>query len=142
MANNYSSDRAASHHRSEINVTPYIDILLVLLIIFMVITPMAPSGIEVKLPLELKAPVKPGQDRGIVLSLHEDGSWWLQSRKIEYSKLPNALENIFASRADRLLFIQAAPGMVYGDVVRAIDIAKGAGASEIGLLLKQIGPAV
>jgi biopolymer transport protein ExbD len=123
--------------KSDINVTPYIDILLVLLIIFMVITPFTPHGIDVRVPEKLPPEVTQeiaDRFQGIVISLNTDGSMFINKDPVNFDTLSQRLTQIYSARADKSIFIKGAKGLVYGDIVKAIDIAKGAGVEQIGLM--------
>lgn len=123
--------------KSDINVTPYIDILLVLLIIFMVITPFIPHGLDVRVPEKLPPEVTQeiaDRFQGIVVSLNTDGSMFINKDPVTFDSLSQRLTQIYSARADKSIFIKGAKGLIYGDIVKAIDIAKGAGVEQIGLM--------
>ncbi len=123
--------------KSDINVTPYIDILLVLLIIFMVITPFTPHGIDVRVPEKLPPEISQeiaDRFQGIVVSLNTDGSMFINKDPVNFDSLSQRLTQIYSARADKSIFIKGAKGLIYGDIVRTIDIAKGAGVEQIGLM--------
>jgi len=123
--------------KSDINVTPYIDILLVLLIIFMVITPFTPHGLDVRVPEKLPPEVTQeiaDRFQGIVVSLNTDGSMFINKVPVTFDSLSQRLTQIYSARADKSIFIKGAKGLIYGDIVKAIDIAKGAGVEQIGLM--------
>ena len=123
--------------KSDINVTPYIDILLVLLIIFMVSTPFTPHGIDVRVPEKLPPEISQeiaDRFQGIVVSLNTDGSMFINKDPVNFDSLSQRLTQIYSARADKSIFIKGAKGLIYGDIVRTIDIAKGAGVEQIGLM--------
>jgi len=122
--------------KSDINITPYIDILLVLLIIFMVITPTKQLDLEVKVPQQntdekKNTPPPPGV---IVVSMSESAQLAINSEPVGISELPKKLLDIYSARANKNMFISASAKLPYGDVVKIIDIAKGAGVVDVGLL--------
>src|SRR4030042_5867313 len=121
--------------KSDINITPYIDILLVLLIIFMVITPIRQVDLEVKVPQpapeDLTAP--PSADV-IVVSMSETAQLAINQEPVGIGDLGTKLVEIYSARANKNMFISASAKLPYGDVVKIIDIAKGAGVQDIGLL--------
>ncbi len=126
--------------KSDINITPYIDILLVLLIIFMVITPVRQMDLDVKVPQQndqkdTKAEVDPSV---IVVSIGESMQIAINNENTSISQLGNKLQEIYSARANKNMFVSASPKLPYGDVVRIIDIAKGAGVGDIGLLIEEI----
>jgi biopolymer transport protein ExbD len=131
-----SVDIGASKQKSEPNVVPLCDILLVLLIIFMVITPVMQKGIDVKLPETQQAGEGGGaQDaRGIVLTLESDRSVKINQDPVEMTLLENTLRDLYQTRTDKTIFIRADESLNYQDVLQIIDIAKGAGIEVLGVI--------
>jgi biopolymer transport protein TolR len=127
--------------KSDINITPYIDILLVLLIIFMVITPVKQLDLDVKVPQQNEAdntkPQAPDPSV-IVVSVAENALIAINQETTDISALGVKLQEIYAARANKNMFISASPKLPYGDVVKVIDIAKGAGVGDIGLITEEI----
>ena len=120
----------------EPNVVPLCDILLVLLIIFMVITPVMQKGIDVKLP-ETQTPGSDGGDtsnRGIVLTLESDRTVKINQDIVDLNLLENTLRDLYQTRTDKTIFIRADETLNYQDVLRLIDIAKGAGIEVLGVI--------
>ncbi len=123
--------------KSDINVTPYIDILLVLLIIFMVITPFTPHGLEVRIPEKLPPNISDKiakNFQGIVVTVKSDGSILLNKDAVNMESLGQRLLSIYSTRSDKTLFVRGDKDAFYGDVAKVIDIAKGAGVEEVGLM--------
>ncbi len=122
--------------KSDINITPYIDILLVLLIIFMVITPVRQQDLEVKVPQpsEDNAKNAPPPADVIVVSMTETAQLAINQEPINITELGAKLRDIYSARANKNMFISASAKLPYGDVVKIIDIAKGAGVQDVGLL--------
>ena len=124
--------------RADINVTPFIDILLVLLVIFMTISPNERTGLNAAIP----QPPPPGpeqpQENVIVLSMDRNGIIRINQDEVEPSSLIGRLQDIFKTRNDRTMFVQADDELRFNDVAQLIDAAKGAGVNRIGLMTAQI----
>ena len=121
------------------NITPYIDILLVLLIIFMVITPFTPKGIDVRVPEKLPDDIDQqiaDRFQGIVISLNADGSMFINREPVTFESLRQRLFASYSPGPDKPIFSKRDKRLIYGDVEKAIDIAKGAGVEEIGLMME------
>ncbi len=120
--------------RAEPNVVPLCDILLVLIIIFMVITPMVQKGIDVKLP-ETAADSGGGTPQGlIVLTLKLADQVMINQEQIELKMLQSRLNTLYSTRSDKTIFIRADAKVPYSKVIELIDIAKGAGVEVLGLI--------
>lgn len=119
--------------KAEPNVVPLCDVLLVLIIIFMVITPMVQKGIDVKLP-ETTADTSVTPVGLIVLTLKKDMSVMINNEAIDMSMLQDRLRSIYSTRQDKTIFIRADAKLAYARVIEMIDIAKGAGVEVLGII--------
>jgi biopolymer transport protein ExbD len=122
--------------KSDINMTPMIDVLLVLIIIFMVITPLTPHGLEALVPQPPPPGAKADQSdtRTVVISIAKDHSLMINQETTTEQALGPRLEEIFKTRAERVVFVKGDPDLEYQFVARAIDTAHGAGIDKVGLM--------
>src|SRR5580700_7743471 len=125
---------------ASMNVVPLIDILLVLLIIFMVITPLTPKGLEALVP-QPAPPNQPQNDadqRTVVVTVNKDKSMLINNESTDMAKLGPRLEEIFKTRAERVIFVKGDPDLEFQDVAVVIDAAKGAGIDKVGLMTPEM----
>src|SRR5216110_2171350 len=109
---------------ADINVTPMIDVLLVLIIIFMVITPLTPKGLEALVPQPAKPNDKSDADqRTVVISIAKDKSMMINTEATDEARLGARLEEIFKTRAERVVFVKGDPDLEFQTVAKVIDIA-------------------
>lgn len=132
-----SVDVGVSGAKSDPNVVPLCDILLVLLIIFMVITPIAQKGIDIKLP-ESEAVTEPGKSSGsIILTVERDLTLKLNQELVSRDLLLSRLRDEFQTRTNKTIFIRADKSVPYNEVLKVIDSAKGAGIDVLGVYTTQ-----
>ena len=126
--------------KSDINMTPMIDVLLVLIIIFMVITPLTPRGLEALVP----QPPPPGQPpsqsdtRTVVIVIDANHNMSINNDPTDESKLGPRLTDIFKTRAEHVVFVKGDPSIEFQWVAKAIDIAHGAGIDKVGLMTAKV----
>jgi biopolymer transport protein ExbD/biopolymer transport protein TolR len=126
--------------QSEINVTPMVDIMLVLLIIFMVVTPFLQQGITVALPKNMNNPdVDPNiiKESSIVISVPNDGEYYLGKQKVQKEQLTDKVDTMLKgikNENDRIVYIKSGVGVSYGDVVNVINEVRKLGVDKIGLV--------
>ena len=125
--------------KSEINITPYIDILLVLLIIFMVVTPIRQRDLKVRVP-EPPPPIATTtpSSNAIVVTVGDHAEIEINKIPTDFNSLGSKLREIYSARANKDMFISASSRLAFGDVVRVIDISKGAGVAEVGLICEEL----
>ena len=126
--------------QSEINVTPMVDIMLVLLIIFMVVTPFLQQGITVALPKNMNNPdVDPRiiKESSIVVSIPEDGQYYLGKQRMQREQLAEKVDTMLKgikNEQDRIVYIKSGVGVSYGEVVNVINEVRKLGVDKIGLV--------
>jgi biopolymer transport protein TolR len=123
---------------SEINVTPFVDVMLVLLVIFMVTAPMMQSGIDVDLPETKTQPMRM-RDEPLILSVKKDGTLFVGRTEVPLEELAVKLEAIFEGRDTKELFLRADKEAAYGKVAQAMAAAREAGASKLGMVTEPEG---
>ena len=124
--------------KSEPNVVPMIDVMLVLLIIFMVVTPALLAGFNAIPPQGVNLKAHPEEETDQTLGIDRDGNYYLNKRPIKNDELAQHLERIFASRTqDKILYVKADKALDYGKVLDALDIASRKGVRVVGMISEQ-----
>lgn len=118
---------------SEINITPFVDIMLVLLVIFMVTTPMLITGMDVNLPTSTNKPIKPSPDP-LTLSINKAGVMFIMKEQIAIKNLKNKLTNIIKAKQESQIFIKADKSLNYGYIMNIVSEVTSAGFDKIALI--------
>ncbi|HLH74128.1 MAG TPA: biopolymer transporter ExbD [Chloroflexota bacterium] len=126
--------------KSDINMTPMIDVLLVLIIIFMVITPLTPKGLEALVPQPPPPGTPPSQSdqRTVVIVVDANHNYMINQEPTTEEGMGKRLEEIFKTRAERVVFVKGDPSLDFAWVAKAIDIAHGAGIDKVGLMTAKV----
>ena len=125
---------------AEINVTPFVDVMLVLLIIFMVAAPLLTVGVPVELPKTAATPLPSEQEEPLTITLTEDGSLWLQKSEIQFDELETKLRSILVERNNNKIFLRADGANSYEIVMRLMGALNNSGFNNIGLVTDTGGP--
>lgn len=123
---------------SQINVTPFVDVMLVLLVIFMITAPMMQQGVQVNLP-KSDAKAMTVKDEPVIVSIDKSGMAFLDKKEIPAGQLKEKLNSLFATRSKREVFLKADRDVPYGEVIRIMAEIKGAGVERLGMLTEPAG---
>lgn len=119
---------------AEINVTPLVDVMLVLLVIFMVTAPMMQQGVQVNLPKADTKAMTPPAEESVVVSVDKDGKIFIDKEEVPAAELRQLLTTMFATKTKKEVFLKADAGVPYGEVVRTMADIKGAGIERLGMV--------
>jgi len=125
-------------YKSDINITPLVDIVLVLLIIFMVITPLLQMGYDVKVPPKATVDQPQSTIDQLVISLTAQNRIFLNKQEVTPQQLSQQLSDILKNRRDKTVFFSAEDGTTYADCIRVMDILRTAGARNLGIVLETV----
>lgn len=132
-----SRDSGDRNVMSQINVTPLVDVMLVLLVIFMVTAPMMQQGVQVNLPKAETKSMNSQQDT-VVVSIDREGHRFINSNEVASGDLKQKLESMFAGRAKKEAFLKADRDVPYGEVVKTMAEIKGAGIERLGMITEPV----
>jgi len=136
------SENGKTSVKPDMNVTPLVDVVLVLLIIFMVLAPVVTEGFDVRLPpkdeTDQRLDESNDPNKPLVLSVTVDGAYEVNSVRIEQDELPGRLGRMFNARPDNVLYVDGADDVAYGRVLQGVDFARSGGAAPVVMITKRL----
>jgi biopolymer transport protein TolR len=132
------STGSSSGPKSDINITPLVDVVLVLLIIFMVVTPMTQLGYEVQVPPKLDAPVAPPSNDQLIVRMDETGKTFINKVEVPLSQFPAELKKAMTGRSSKVIFFAADGELTYSKVADFMDLCRDSGAENLGIVFEDL----
>jgi biopolymer transport protein TolR len=120
--------------KSDINVTPLVDVMLVLLIIMMIIAPLLQKGVDVRLPIAINSASKPETQDQTVLGIKADKTTWINGVEVRKEELRSRLDSILETKKEKLILLKADEDAPYSAVMDTMDMLRGAGIEDVGLI--------
>jgi len=127
--------------KSDINVTPLVDVMLVLLIIMMIVAPLLNQGVALQLPRADNSTEMPETQGQTVLAITAGGTYWVDSIQVPLNNLRNRMDEVLATKSEQLVIIKADDGASYGLVMEALDELRLSGIEDVGLIAERVSPA-
>ena len=134
----FSAGSGASDYKSDINITPLVDVVLVLLIIFMVLTPLLQMGYDVKVPPKSNVPNDAPAPDQLIVSLTAQNKIFLNKEEMNEQTLALRLTEILKNRANKTIFFSGDDAASYGEVIKVMDLARNAGAKNMGIVMEAV----
>ncbi len=123
--------------KSDINVTPLVDVMLVLLIIMMIVAPMLQKGVDVRLPVAANSAAKPETQEDTVLAIKADKSLWVNGVQVREAELRQRIEDVLETKKQKIILIKADEDVEYGAVMAAMDELRMSGIEDMGLITER-----
>jgi|SRR4051794_23360475 len=124
--------------KSDINITPLVDVVLVLLIIFMVVTPILQMGYEVQVPPKVESAVPPPTSDQVIVRMDRDGSTWINKQQVQRNEFPGKLREVLTGRSSKVVFFAADGELPYDQVADFMDLCRNNGAENLGIVFEDM----